>query len=172
MKLYTVPLAPNPTRVTLYLAERRARGADIAVEPVVVNTLKGRHREPEHLARNSFGTLPVLELDSGAYVTESLSIIDYFEAAFPAACLLPSDAEHAAELVARMQPGFDYAETLLGDGRAFLTGSDPSIADCTLAAFLQFMRYTGLDLIAKRAQLCRWDNGYRSRPEVEDCFLM
>ena len=47
-------------RVTLYLAERRAQGADIPVEPVVVNTLKGRHREPEHLARNSFGTLPVL----------------------------------------------------------------------------------------------------------------
>ena len=57
-------------RVTLYLAERRAQGADIPVESVVVNTLKGRHREAEHLARNSFGTLPVLELDSGAYVTE------------------------------------------------------------------------------------------------------
>jgi glutathione S-transferase len=83
-----------------------------------------------------------------------------------------ANAEHAAALVARMQPGFDYAETLLGDGRAFLTGSDPSIADCTLAAFLQFMRYTGLDLIAEREQLCRWDTGYRSRPEVEDCFLM
>ena len=96
MKLYTVPLAPNPTRVTLYLAERRAQGADIPVESVVVNTLKGRHREPEHLARNSFGTLPVLELDSGAYVTESLSIIDYFEAAFPTARLLPEDPESLA----------------------------------------------------------------------------
>ena len=197
-------------RVTLYLAERRALGADIPVEPVVVNTLKGRHREPEHLARNAFGTLPVLELDSGAYVTESLSIIDYFEAAFPTARLLPSDPEslacarniertlemrithdlagwvhvtksplgyeaneeQGAALVARMQPGFDYAETLLGDGRLFLAGSTPSIADCTLAAFFQFMRYTGIDLIAEREQLRHWDAGYRSRPEVEDCFLM
>ena len=83
-----------------------------------------------------------------------------------------ANAEHAAAVVARMQPGFDYAETLLGDGRVFLTGSDPSIADCTLAAFLQFMRYTGLDLIAEREQLCRWDTGYRSRPAVDDCFLM
>ena len=197
-------------RVTLYLAERRAQGADIPVEPVVVNTLKGRHREPEHLARNAFGTLPVLELDSGAYVTESLSIIDYFEAAFSTARLLPSDPEslacarniertlemrithdlagwvhvtksplgyeaneeQGAALVARMQPGFDYAETLLGDGRLFLAGSTPSIADCTLAAFFQFMRYTGIDLIAEREQLRHWDAGYRSRPEVEDCFLM
>ena len=29
MKLYTVPLAPNPMRVTLYLAERAALGAEI-----------------------------------------------------------------------------------------------------------------------------------------------
>jgi glutathione S-transferase len=71
-----------------------------------------------------------------------------------------------------MQSGFDYAETLLIDGRAFLTGSVPGIADCTLAAFFQFMRYTGLDLIAERQQLCRWDTEYRSRPEVQDCFLM
>ena len=60
MKLFTVPLAPNPMRVTLYLAERRALGADIPVETVIVNTLKGEHRQAEHLARNPFGTLPVL----------------------------------------------------------------------------------------------------------------
>jgi glutathione S-transferase len=83
-----------------------------------------------------------------------------------------ANVEQAAELVARLQPGFDYAERLLGDGRAFLTGTAPSIADCTLAAFFQFMRYTGSDLIAEREQLCRWDISYRSRPEVEGCFLM
>ena len=83
MKLYTVPLAPNPMRVTLYLAERAALGMEIQLENVIVNTLKGQHREPEHLARNPFGTLPVLELDSGEYLTESLSIIDYLESAFP-----------------------------------------------------------------------------------------
>ena len=33
-----------------------------------------------------------------------------------------ANAEQAAALVARMQPGFDYAETLLGDGRAFFGG--------------------------------------------------
>ena len=49
MKLYTVPLAPNPMRVTLYLAERAALGAKISLETVIVNTLKGQHREPEHL---------------------------------------------------------------------------------------------------------------------------
>ena len=83
-------------RVTLYLAERAALGTDIPIEAVVVNTVKGRHREPEHLARNPFGTLPVLELDSGTFITESLSIIDYFEAAYPLKTLLPTDPEALA----------------------------------------------------------------------------
>ena len=57
-----VPAAPNPTKVMLYIAERKAMGVDLGVEQIVVNTLKGKHREPEHLARNPFGTLPVLAL--------------------------------------------------------------------------------------------------------------
>ena len=87
MKLYTVPLAPNPMRVTLYIAEREARGCEFDIERIIVNTLKGRHREPEHLARNSWGTLPVLELNSGQFITESLSIIDYLEDAVAGPCL-------------------------------------------------------------------------------------
>ena len=210
MKLYTVPLAPNPMRVTLYLAERRDLGTAIVVDELIVNTLKGRQREPEHLARNRFGTLPVLELDSGAFLTESLSIIDYFESAFPQGRLLATDPERlaiqrniertlemritydlgwwvhftksplntapnpekAAELKARMQAGFDYAESLLEDGRSFLTGSSANIADCTLAAFLQFMRFTGEDLIENRALLRAWDERYRARTHVRDLFIV
>ena len=79
MKLYMVPAAPNPTKVMLYIAERKAMGVDLGVEQIVVNTLKGKHKEPEHLARNPFGTLPVLELESGECLVESLSIILYLE---------------------------------------------------------------------------------------------
>ncbi|MBT3459777.1 MAG: glutathione S-transferase family protein, partial [Halieaceae bacterium] len=39
MKLYTVPLAPNPMRVTLYIAEREARGCEFDIERIIVNTL-------------------------------------------------------------------------------------------------------------------------------------
>lgn len=73
MKLYTVPLAPNPMRVTLYCAEREALGCHFDIEQVIVNTLKGAHKQPEHLQRNPWGTLPVLELPSGRFITESLS---------------------------------------------------------------------------------------------------
>lgn len=210
MKLYTVPLAPNPMRVSLYLAERRALGAQIDVDTVIINTLKGEQRGSAHLARNRWGTLPVLELASGECITESLSIIDYFEQSFSAHRLLPEDPlanalarnlertvemritfdlgwyvhftrsplpvepnpEKAAELASRIQPGFDYIETLLSDGRPFLGGDRVGTADVTLAAFLQFMRYTKTDLLGERPALRRWDTAYRSRDAVADLFMM
>ena len=210
MKLYTVPLAPNPMRVTLYLAERAALGCDVDIERVTVNTLKGRHREPEHLARNPWGTLPVLELDSGAFITESLNIIDYLDAAISGPGLwpeepesmalarnlertvelritfdlawyvhhqksplgLPQNPDKARELAERIQPGFDYVDGLLADGRPFLCGDAPGVADCTLAAFLQFMRFTQTDLLGERNALRQWDGHYRGRAEVSELFML
>ena len=46
MKLYMVPLAPNPTKVMLYIAERAAAGTELPIQQIVVNTVKGRHRSP------------------------------------------------------------------------------------------------------------------------------
>ncbi len=78
MRLYTMPVAPNPSKVMLYLAEK-----GIEVEQVLVNLVKGEHRLSEHLARNPLGSLPVLELDDGSFLTESLPIIEYFEELHP-----------------------------------------------------------------------------------------
>jgi len=75
MLLYVFPIAPNPTRVRLYLAEKQAAGARIELEQVNVNLREGQQRSPEHLARNPFGRLPVLELADGTHLTESLTII-------------------------------------------------------------------------------------------------
>ena len=83
MKLYGVPAAPNPTKVMLYVAEREARGSDLSIEHVRVNTLKGEQNQPEHLARNAFGAVPTLELEDGRFIVESLSIIYFLEDLFP-----------------------------------------------------------------------------------------
>ena len=48
MKLYMVPLAPNPTKVMLYIAEREELGVQMSIEQIIVNTVKGRHKEPAH----------------------------------------------------------------------------------------------------------------------------
>jgi glutathione S-transferase len=96
MKLYMVPLAPNPTKVMLYIAERAELGVDMGIEQIVVNTVKGRHKEPAHLARNPFGTVPAFELDDGSFILESLVIIQYLEDKFPDGALIQGTPEEKA----------------------------------------------------------------------------
>ena len=97
MKLFMVPLAPNPTKVMLYIAEREAMGVQMQIEQIVLNTVKGRHKEPEHLARNPFGTVPTLELDDGSFLVESLPIVGYLEDKFPKNTLYAGTPEERAK---------------------------------------------------------------------------
>ena len=97
MKLYMVPLAPNPPKVMLYLAEREQLGVHMHIEQIVVNTVKGRHKEPEHLARNPFGTVPTLALDDNSHIVESLPIVDYLEDKFPHNTLYTGTPEQRAK---------------------------------------------------------------------------
>lgn len=87
MKLYFFPVAPNPTRVRVYLAEK-----GIEIDQVLVDLRSGEQKGPEHLARNPFGNLPVLELDDGTHLTESLAIIEYFEELHPEPPMIGTDA--------------------------------------------------------------------------------
>jgi glutathione S-transferase len=74
MKLYDSATAPNPRRVRIFLAEK---GISIPVEEVDIG--KRENREPAFLAMNPFGQVPVLELDDGSFLTESVAICRYFE---------------------------------------------------------------------------------------------
>jgi glutathione S-transferase len=78
MKLYDFSLAPNPKRVRVYLAEK---GLQVPIEQV--NIMAGENRTPEFLAKNPLGGLPVLELDDGSHLTESVAIMEYLEDLHP-----------------------------------------------------------------------------------------
>src|SRR3990172_1507626 len=78
MKLYDFSGAPNPRKVRVYLAEK---GIKVPIEPVDIIT--GQNRQPEFLKKNPLGGLPVLELDDGTCLPESLAIIEYFEELHP-----------------------------------------------------------------------------------------
>ncbi|HVY89259.1 MAG TPA: glutathione S-transferase family protein [Hyphomonadaceae bacterium] len=83
MKLYNAPLpAPNPRRVRIFLAEKGPKAAS-AVELVNLDIFKGEIKTPEHFARNSLGQVPVLELDDGSFLSETVSICRYLESLFP-----------------------------------------------------------------------------------------
>ena len=78
MKLYDSSIAPNPKKVRVYLKEK-----DLQVPIVPVDILTGENRTPEFLEKNPLGGLPVLELDDGTHLTESLAIIEYLEDLHP-----------------------------------------------------------------------------------------
>src|SRR6266498_304771 len=86
MKLYDYPQSPNCRKVRLYLAEK---GLTVPLQPV--NLLAGEQSSPEFLRRNPFGAVPILELDNGTVIPESLAIIEYFEELQPEPPLLGTD---------------------------------------------------------------------------------
>ena len=88
----------------LYIAERHIRGVDMRIKEIIVNTLKEKHKEAKYLARNPFGTLPVLELNEGTLIFESLSIIHYLEDRFPEKILLTKKLKEGIKALEFNQP--------------------------------------------------------------------
>ncbi len=93
MKLYEYTMAPNPRRVRIFLAEK---GIQVPYEQVDIG--KGENRTPEFLAMNPMGRVPVLELDDGTYLAESVAICRYFEEQQPEPPLLGTDAKDRARV--------------------------------------------------------------------------
>ena len=62
---------------------------------------KGEHRTPEYLALNPEGQVPVLVVD-GRPLTQILAILDYLDARWPAAGLLPADAWARAQTMSML----------------------------------------------------------------------
>jgi len=78
MKIYEFTQAPNPRRVRIFLAEK---GITVPLEQVNIATAD--NRKPEFLKINPMGGLPVLELDDGTRIAESVAICRYFEETKP-----------------------------------------------------------------------------------------
>jgi glutathione S-transferase len=78
MKLYDFGRAPNPRRVRIYLAEK---GIRVPTEQVDLATMA--HKSVSFTAINPLQRVPVLVLDDGTVIAESIAICRYFEAAHP-----------------------------------------------------------------------------------------
>jgi len=78
MKLYDGGRAPNPRRVRVYLAEK---GVEVPLVPVDMGAMG--HRAPEIAALNPLQRLPLLVLDDGTVITETIAICRYFEELHP-----------------------------------------------------------------------------------------
>ena len=87
MLLYDGGRAPNPRRLRIFLAEK---GIEVPIKPVDMTNLE--HRSSEVTALNPFQRLPVLVLDDGTVLTESVAICRYFEELHPEPPLMGIDA--------------------------------------------------------------------------------
>jgi glutathione S-transferase len=76
---YGAPLpAPNPQRVRVFLQEK-----GLKIPEVTVNLLKLEHKKLKD--KNPLQQVPVLELEDGTTLSETISICRYIEEQFPAA---------------------------------------------------------------------------------------
>lgn len=209
MKLYTHFIAPNPIKVELYLAEKKALGCEIPMEKIAVALHEDQQKSPEMTKRNPIQRTPVLELDDETVLIESLSIIEYLEELWPEPSLTGSSPLERAQIrSAERTIDFDILNALalighainspigyakvpevadwmyayyktshgvlndrLSDGRAFVMGDQVTIADCTLAAGLQFARFAGALPSPDHVHITSWDEKYRARDAVRDIFV-
>jgi len=192
MKLYHFPPAPNAAKVLFYLREKGISD----IELLTVNFLEGEHRSATHLVRSPRGTVPVLELDDGTYLRESLPIMEYLEECYTGAefpCLIGEDPTRRAQVRSmeryielnvfarwvrlvhatnspiglpakpaladnereQVKGPLAYVNELIGEG-PFVVGKVPSIADCTLLAGINFMRFGGLSIDPDMQNVHAW----------------
>jgi glutathione S-transferase len=94
MKLYNeANPAPNPRRVRIFLAEK-----NLSIPLVHVPMREGAHKSPEFKAKNSLGQVPVLELEDGSTLSESVAICRYLEELHPAPALFGGDPWQRAQI--------------------------------------------------------------------------
>ena len=92
MKLYISSYAPNPRRVSMFIAEKGIGG----IETVMVDIIKGEHRSEGYLAKNPLGRVPALEFDDGRVLSETRAICTYLEGLHPEPNLMGKDFEERA----------------------------------------------------------------------------
>ena len=112
MQLYDLDISGNCYRVRLLLAL-----LNVKHELVLVDLMKGEHREPAFLKLNPRGQVPVLE-DDGTVVWDSMAILVYLARRYGNERWLPLDAASMAEVVQWL--GVMENETLYGLSRARL----------------------------------------------------
>lgn len=180
MKIYDSNTAPNPRRVRIFLAEK---GIQVPYEQVDIGNAV--NRQPEFRKKNPMGTLPVLELDDGACIAETVAICRYFEELHPQPPLMGVNAKDKAivemwqrrmelELLIPIADAFrqrheffkgrilqvpDYAEAQKKNAESTLAWLDQDLGD---RPFIAGDRYTIADITA----LCAIDFGRVSKIKI------
>jgi glutathione S-transferase len=93
MKILQTRAAPNPRRVRLFLAEK---GITVPFEEL--DLMKGELKTAEFTKLNPFQRVPVLMLDDGTAIAETVAICRYFEETNPSPSLFGTGALERAQV--------------------------------------------------------------------------
>ena len=111
MKIYDVENFPNPLRVRIALAEKKALDQ---VTFIPVDLINGEHKSAEFLAKNPNAGVPVLELKDGTFISECSAIIEYIDHQYAGPSLTGTSAKERA-VISMMQR---RAESMVLDATA------------------------------------------------------
>ncbi len=167
MKLYDFVGAPNPKKVRVYLAEK-----GITVPTEQVNIVTGENRTPDFLKKNPLGGLPVLELDDGSHLTESLAIMEYLEELHPTPPMIgtsPLERARVREVERIAEQGVLLRiATIFQNTHPFMAGRIKQSADAAANARTQLA--TSLRALDGRIGDHPFVAG--ERPTIADCTLL
>lgn len=193
MKLYSdlSRQAPSPRRVRMFLAEK---SFDLQI---VEMELHKDNRTTEFRLKNPMGNLPVLELDDGTCISESVAICRYIEQLQPEPSLFGNKsldialiemwnrrAEFAFYMPIEFAGGFLGAEVAEGAIKRvqktmrlfndklsvskYLAGEWFSIADITAKVALDFgMRFNGIVIPDEVEHFVRWNQALETRESTK-----
>ena len=179
--------APNPRKLRMYLAEKQL---DIPIKEL--DLYAGDQKTPEFLAKNPFAGVPILELDDGTVLIETLPIMEYLEELYPDPPLVGADPVTralarswerrceigvyltASRMVLSKGDVSDQARKVLLlrlplvnaglEGKEWLAGNF-SIADIMLFIGLETAHHgKTFSLDPSWANLIRWYEGMKARP--------
>ena len=184
MILHDLSAGMHPRRVRIFMAEK-----GLAIDRREVDAAGGANALPDFLRLNPLGKLPVLELDDGSAIAESLAICRYLEAMQPLPTLMgrtPQASAHIEMWTLRMDHELSQPIAL-----AFLHSGDfyrgrieqvPEVASWARGCALQTMTwldgelagrshiagedYTMADIVAQCACVLGKAVGLRIPPEM------
>jgi glutathione S-transferase len=119
--LYDGGRAPNPRRVRIFLTEK---GIHVPLSPIDMGAMG--HKSDDIKRRNPLQKLPVLELDDGTILSESVAICRYFEEVQPEPALFGRGALGKAN-VEMWQRRLEF--NLLGTVAALFRHSHPAMLE-------------------------------------------
>lgn len=165
MKIHDFPFAPNPTKLRVYLNEK-----GIEVPRVTVNLVHGDQNRAPFLSLNPLGAVPVLELDDGTTLCESLAIIEYFEELHPEPPMIgrePLERAQVRETERIIELGvLGRMARIVHASRSPLPGVEPNpaVADAERARLPRVLGVVDAR-IGRRPFVCG------ERPTIADCTL-